>query len=146
MSDGAGYNARARLARLEALVELQDRLLRQAAARIEALEQQQRQLPPPEPRFIPIAQAAKQAAVSVRTMKRLLQCGAVAGHARRAGTKGRRWLVDAHSLASHLSASVHSHPEKAGAADAPARRSSRDDSPTQTTRFGLPFGPPAPPA
>jgi len=107
-ADEPGYNARARLAALEELVALQDRLLRQAAARLEALE---RRTPAPErlePRYVPLREAAERSGLSTWTLRRLLLRGDLAGAAPVTGgqRQRRRWLVDLRSLESLLHAAA----------------------------------------
>jgi hypothetical protein len=104
---GPGYNARERLAQLEALSELQARLLRHAGDRLDALERRNHAISPPmrpEPRLLPIREAARRCGLSVRSMKRLIERGAIEGCAVSVtGSQRRRWLVAESALASFLS-------------------------------------------
>jgi hypothetical protein len=91
-----GFDARARLAQLEQIVELQDRILRRLARRVAELEQQggARKLAAQ----IPLREAAARAGLSDRTMKRLIARGVIAGRCVRLTGSRRRWLVDSSSL------------------------------------------------
>jgi len=108
-ADAPGYNARERIAHLEAVSELLRRQLRVAADRIDRLERGRLEGARHEPEIrpailIPIRVAAERSALSVRTLKRLIQRGTLAGSALRVtGSRRRRWLVDASALASLLS-------------------------------------------
>ena len=109
-----GFDARRRLAELEAARDIYDRLLRRASdeladahRRIAALER--RATPAPDQgasRYVPIAEAAARCGLSVQTLKRLVRRGALDGCAVRAtGAHRRRWLINANSLEALLSTS-----------------------------------------
>jgi hypothetical protein len=110
-------NVRARIARLEAdreaaeaerrelrqAVELLAHLLTKAGQRIAAAETPRQRADS----FVPIAEAAERAGLSVKTLRRLVERGVIQGAAVRAtGTTRRRWLVSCASLAAFLATRV----------------------------------------
>ena len=103
----AGYNARERLAQLEHVVSVLFERLRVAGDRIDTLERERRSqhVPPPAapPRVISVTEAVRRSGISARTLRRLVESGAIEGRAvRMTGGKRLRWTVNASSLERHL--------------------------------------------
>jgi hypothetical protein len=114
-----GFDARRRLAELGAqvaVIPVMRRLLRNAAERLDELERG----PAPAARiteqaaakFLPIAEAAARSGMSARSLKRLIERGALDGCAVKvSGSRRRRWLVNSNSLSAFLGLPVHSRRE-----------------------------------
>ena len=118
-STDPGYDARRRLAELERLAELQDRLLRRAADRLDALERRSHATVEQEARraarMLSLREAAQRSGLSARSLKRMIQRGTLDGSAVRVtGSQRRRWLVSEDSLAAFLSTAAARDSGRAG--------------------------------